>query len=794
MGAVGMLARAEIRSRWRGTVVLTLLVGIVGAVVLASVAGARRSDSALPRFNAYSRSSDIELQVGTVTPAQLRAFRRVPKVTGVATLTGFFLATNARDSNLAIASADDTKLGTVVDRARLVMGRKANPKAVDELNIGEGLAADLHLTVGDHFPVTGYTVAQSVRAVTENDDPGKPLGPKVDLRIVGIVRRPLDLGDRGASGGVVVLTPAFTHKYKSQIYRFGSILRIRTSGGARDAPSVVAAARRIFKPSTLGFQVKSLAIESQGATNAIAVLTIALWIFAAVALLAGAVAIGIVLTREVSHSGFEQPTLRALGFTRFQRIAINGPRVAIVAAGGALVAAIGAVAASPLLPFGVARRADPDVGLHADWLVLGLGVIGVIAIVTAIAAIAAVRTTWRSSDSGARARGRVSTVVDLAANAGFPPTATSGFRMALESGRGDTSVPVRSAFLGAVVGVLGVVAVFTFASSLDHLVATPRLYGWTWDFATPDQASQSCTHSAGAIARVRGVGAVAGVCTADIEVDGRPIIVWGFTPVRGSVTPEIVEGRAPRGAREVALGADTLNALGKSIGDTVTAHAPHGNPEYRIVGRAVFPFVGTPQPLADGAVFAHAGFQRIFDQQNFNRYVVGRYAPGANRAAVNRSINALRNFGAVQGPAVAVEVDRLRQINWFPVTLAGVLTILALIAVGHALVTGVRRRRRELALLKAIGFDRRQVRATVAWQATTLATVGLVVGIPIGLIVGRLVWGRVSNGLGVSTVTTAPMLALLLVIPGVLVLVNLLAFFPARAAARTRPAVALRSE
>jgi ABC-type lipoprotein release transport system permease subunit len=86
------------------------------------------------------------------------------------------------------------------------------------------------------------------------------------------------------------------------------------------------------------------------------------------------------------------------------------------------------------------------------------------------------------------------------------------------------------------------------------------------------------------------------------------------------------------------------------------------------------------------------------------------------------------------------------------------------------------------------------VRATIAWQATTLATVGLVIGIPTGLIVGRLVWRLVADGLGVSRTATIPALALLLTIAGALALVNLIAFFPARAAAQTRPAVALRAE
>ncbi len=42
-----MLARLELRRRWRSTVALALLVGAIGAIVLATAAGARRSDSSL---------------------------------------------------------------------------------------------------------------------------------------------------------------------------------------------------------------------------------------------------------------------------------------------------------------------------------------------------------------------------------------------------------------------------------------------------------------------------------------------------------------------------------------------------------------------------------------------------------------------------------------------------------------------------------------------------------------------------------------------------------------------------
>jgi ABC-type antimicrobial peptide transport system permease subunit len=128
------------------------------------------------------------------------------------------------------------------------------------------------------------------------------------------------------------------------------------------------------------------------------------------------------------------------------------------------------------------------------------------------------------------------------------------------------------------------------------------------------------------------------------------------------------------------------------------------------------------------------------------------------------------------------------------VALAVFVAVIALVAVGLALVSSLRRRRRELAVLKTLGFSRRQVRSTVAWQATTVAAVGLVVGIPLGLLVGSYVWHRVADELGVSTGRTWPWLAIGLLAVGALLAVNLIAAFPARRAARTRPAVVLRSE
>ena len=172
---------------------LTLLVGVVGAVVLSTAAGARRSDTALARFNAWSRSSDVQFQVAGLTPpppAQVRALSRVPGVVSVASARQFGIVI-PRVPNLGVAAATDARLGTVVDRARIVAGRAANPSAVDEINIGESLAAKLHLGVGGRLDVVTYSLAQVHAAFTSNGNfPASPGGPRLRLRIVGIVRRP----------------------------------------------------------------------------------------------------------------------------------------------------------------------------------------------------------------------------------------------------------------------------------------------------------------------------------------------------------------------------------------------------------------------------------------------------------------------------------------------------------------------------------------------------------------------------------------------------------------------------
>jgi ABC-type antimicrobial peptide transport system permease subunit len=146
---------------------------------------------------------------------------------------------------------------------------------------------------------------------------------------------------------------------------------------------------------------------------------------------------------------------------------------------------------------------------------------------------------------------------------------------------------------------------------------------------------------------------------------------------------------------------------------------------------------------------------------------------------------------AAERPASVVS---LASIAGVPVALSVLLALIATGTLAHTLASSTRRRRHDLAILKSLGFLRRQVRHAVGWQATTIAATALLIGLPTGIAGGRWAWRLFAAQLGVLPEPAIPLTAILIAIPGALALANLIAAVPARAAARTRPATILRTE
>jgi putative ABC transport system permease protein len=149
---------------------------------------------------------------------------------------------------------------------------------------------------------------------------------------------------------------------------------------------------------------------------------------------------------------------------------------------------------------------------------------------------------------------------------------------------------------------------------------------------------------------------------------------------------------------------------------------------------------------------------------------------------------------AVTGPDTPADLVNFGELQDLPLLLGPALGGLALLAVAHLLFTAVRRRHRDLAVLRALGFTGRRVRATVSWMAVTVAVAALAFGVPLGILVGRLAWLVFARQLGIQPAwVLSPVSFAVLIAAGVAAAVAVAAA-PGASASRTCPATILRTE
>jgi hypothetical protein len=794
-GAVALLVGAELRRRWRSHLAIALLVGVIGGVVLTLVAGARRTDGALNRLRASTLDGDASVEV---SPEYFDAIEALPEVAVAAPGSFFFvMPAEAELDDLITIASPDGRFGTVVNRPRLLAGRLPSADQAHEVGVNTVAARRLGVGPGDRIKLVSLTPEQMEQLIASGD-PGEPAGPTIDVVVAGTG---LAADDLASDVPIIILTPAFYTKYRDQVGHFDDILDVRLVRGEADMASFRGGVERLV-PDREGVIVETDAetiAEIEDTTN---VQATALGVFALAAALAGFVAIGQAVVRRLAPSYADQPALWALGLDRRSRSAALLAPFVLVASGGAALAVVLAAVASPLMPTGYARRVEPNTGLDFDWVVLGLGCIAIALAVTARAALSAWSASRRLRDTSARAES--ASVVGKLVRLGAQPPVVAGVRMALEPGRGRTSVPVRPALVGAVVGVTGVVAALAFSASMTWVVSEASAYGWTWDTAVvgPREPDKLATDVA-TLARNHDAEGVAALGVLPVRLGGAPIQSYWLDSTKGSGFATVLEGRLPAAADEVLVGSDTLDRLDRDLGDTLTAEGLEASHPMAvtIVGRGVFPeFVHPAVPDSDtGAYNEFALFTRsamgtiIFDAGNeYFSYVLVRWATGVDVATAETAL--VDDGFEVTSLGLPPNLQNLERVNAVPLLVGAFLALLASIAIGHALVTAVRTRARDLAVLQTLGFVGSQIRATVASQATTMAVVGLGLGIPFGLVAGRLTWAIVARGLGVDEQVSVPWLAVVAAIPVALLLVNMIAAFPARVAARTRPAGALRAE
>ena len=579
-------------------------------------------------------------------------------------------------------------------------------------------------------------------------------GELIRLRVVGVAAttEPYPLGS-------ATLTPAFHHRYWADSRYASYSVWVRLRGGAADIPGLGADVIR-QSDSTAKIQ-PSVHHEAQ-----------ALWIAAGFGALLALLLVAPAFLRLAAVAAADNPTLRTIGMTREQLFAVDVTRAAVIGAVAALVSVGGAYAASPLTPVGFVRELEPDPGFAFDSHALVVGAAAVFLALTLVGALTSARTrpVARPLQAGSLA--------DVLARWGLPLTTISGVRLALARGRPASAVPIAAALISATAAVAVVAVALTFTASLEHLFSTPRLYGQNWDYRT--------NYVVPTLKHIRADSSISDAARGEdgtILVYGRTVVVSAMDDVKGRIEPVVTAGRPPSASNELALSANTLDALHLGVGDWVAASGRRAA-RMRIVGRAVLPESVCNCPRPRGAMTFEA-LKRL-DPHASPVIFEARIATEADHEATLTRLEQAYTHPRPGPPKTIADFEGIRNL---PVVASALLAAIAVAALAHTLATAIRRRRRHLAVLKTLGFDRRQLLATVGWQAVTYAAIGLLVGLPLGVAAGRWAWYLFATEIDVVPEPVTPVGLVFLLVPAAVVLALGVAALPAWSAARTRAAV-----
>ena len=498
------------------------------------------------------------------------------------------------------------------DRVAVTKGRMANPEKSDEIMMTPLAAHQLGFHVGETIPYGIYSQAQQ-------NEPGigtPRVAPAIrfNAKLVGLATLSSEFveDDIDRVPTFIIMTPALAREvlaHPKQGFSGAETFGIQTAQGNRDVAAVESRLTRLVPPQVI-LTVHATAPVDAKADRAIKPIAIALGVFGGVALLAALLIAGQAISRHVRAGADDATVLRSLGADPLTTAAdvVLGVLGAVVL--GTLFAVGVAVGLSPLSPLGPVRAVYPSRGFAVDWPVLGFGVVVLIGGLSATAVV----LTFRGLPHRVVRRARLgspssSRLAQAGAAAGLPVSGVVGVRMALESGSGPTSVPVRSALLGTALAVALAVATVTFGSSLQTLVTHPPLYGWNWTYMLSQVGSGGGNvppQAFALLARDPDVAAYTGVSYNDAEIDGQNI-PFLFGQTHANVSPAMLSGHAVDKKNQIVLGAATMAQLHKRRGDAVTVS--YGNPKDApiyipptklvIVGTATFPAVGFASVVSD---------------------------------------------------------------------------------------------------------------------------------------------------------------------------------------------------
>ena len=799
--------RLEFRRRWRSLAVLALLVAISAAVVITSLAAARRGASVVQRLANRTQPATV-----AVLPNQPEFdWTKVQQLPEVAALSRFVVdygisVDGVGGDALGFPPADDG-LTRTLETPVVFSGRLFDPARADEAVVTRRFVSHYHKGVGSTVVLRLPSAKQLADSFTGNV-PDHFDGPTVTVRIVGVVLSPW-ISDSPDSHGGLQISSGLVAKYPLETVgppgpdntQFVNAL-VRLRRGGADIARFNDDLRRITGRSDIGSL--NLVQQAMDIQHHVAFESRCLIAFAGAAFVAALFLVGQAVARYAAASTSELRTMQALGMTPRQLSAAAAVAPALAGLLGALIGALTSWFASSSFPFGTAKLLEPSPGRQWDWWFTLPGIALIALLVTGGAALASRVALGAARREGMRRRSAVATALG-GAGAGVP--VVIGARFALETGRGRAAIPVRPALVGAVMGVLGVVAAFTFSRGVSDASSHPERYGQTFQVGAflginGQDSGPSDKINAQLVQQPEVTGVDDSRTAVANAANGRDdVALWEYEPGPKPMRTVVLDGRMPSEADEVLLAPRSMTALHTRVGATVTLIGSTGVPrQLRVVGSGFVP-IGPHNNYSDGGWVSRPGYNALFKDFKFHLTLVS-LKPGLNAAKMagvlqgrlNKALPELHGGADVETGQVPTEIAEIREVRTLPIVLGGFLALLAAAAVGHALATAVRRRSHDLAVLRAVGMTPWQCRWVVITQASVLALVGLVFGVPIGLALGRTVWRVVADYTPIQYVAPIAATAILLAFPAALLLANLLAAWPGRRAARLRIATVLRAE
>jgi hypothetical protein len=833
--------RATWRQMWRITVLVAVIGGLLGSVALGALAAARRTDSAYGRYLRSVNASDVMVDVPGPFLSVVKAIERAPGAASSAAWIGVGAQPVIR-GRVDYSFLTDALTGSLdgefyrQDRVKVLAGKLPPPSAADDIVLTQSEADGFQAQNGIRFRVGDRMTWQLYRLLPPSQRP-VPAG-RVTFRIAAIVSTSPALVDQFDDTATAILTPAATRRIVSVAvsegyeWAFGwATLRLRDGDAGVPAlqrwlDSYARSLRNDASASKYGpitFAIRRLAIVQQSAQQAIEPQALALAALGGLAALALIILMAQGLAQLLSRPAADALTLRALGASRAQAAAAAAAWGVITVLGAVLLSIAGAIAVSPLAPVGPVRNYDPARGFQTDWLVLGGG--GAVALFILLVQLA--WRAWRTVRHGRELPpAHSSALVAAVSRAALPVTVGTGLRHALERGTTRLRAPVLAMLTGSIVAVIALVAALVFGASLTGLAGNPYRYGYTWNLLVESQGGWGAWPPGqydplpSWVRHQPGVHGWSELGFGQASIGGTEIPVMGILTRPGRpVEPPTTSGQPLTGQNQIEFGAVTMRQLRVHIGQRIRIGS---DPiPLTVVGIVTLPSFGVVLTdhvsLGRGAMTDEATLLRILglpvDPTAQEVAETLSSVPAYPAAAVfdvssladARALAAeiIRKANSIPGyegglyalpPQLGAAVINASQMGGEPLTLAMGVAAAVVLALALTILASVRERRRDLALLKALGLRSRQLRAVVGWQITTILVIAAGVGVPIGIAVGNWAWTTFANSIGVVPLPVVPIAALLAGIAALLVAGNLLALWPAHVAARVAPAATFRTE